>query len=95
MVARLNKHAAADPSAKAARVETSRIRFSAKGLVALRRRLGLSAADLGALMGVSAQTIYNWEAEKSRPRQQQLDAFAALRGIGKRQAAARLQELAG
>jgi DNA-binding transcriptional regulator YiaG len=51
--------------------------------------------DMGTLLGVSAQTIYNWEGEKSRPRQQQMVAFASLRGIGKRQATAKLAELAG
>jgi len=57
-------------------------------------RRKLSAPPMGVLLGVSAQTIYNWEAEKTRPRQEQLAAFAALRGMGKRQAAAKLQELA-
>ncbi len=71
------------------------VRFSAKGLASKRQRLGLAAGDMGLLLGVSAQTIYNWEAGKSRPRQQQLEAIAALRGLGKRQINARLTELAG
>ena len=94
-VARLNKAANAGKAAKADPAKSTRVRFSVKGLVTLRKRLGLTAADLGALMGVSAQTIYNWEAEKSRPRQQQVAAYAALRGIGKRGAKAKLKELAG
>ncbi len=68
----------------------TRLRFSAKRLAAQRQKLGLTAADMGSLVGVSAQTIYNWEAEKSRPRQQQLVAIATLRGMGKRQAKAQL-----
>ena len=75
--------------------ETTPVRFSAKGLASQRQRLGLAAAEMGLLLGVSAQTIYNWEAGKSRPRQPQLAAVAALRGLGKRQAQARLTELAG
>jgi len=71
--------------------DASRIRFSAKRLARQREKLGLSAADMGLLLGVSAQTVYNWEAEKSRPRQAQLAAIAALRGIGKRQVKARLE----
>lgn len=94
-VSRLSKIAAAVEKAKTAPKEETRIRFRAKGLISMRRRLGLSAADLGTLLGVSAQTIYNWEAEKSRPRQQQLVAFASLRAVGKRQAAAKLEALAG
>ena len=84
----------AGPGTRAA-AAPAKVRFSAKMLANLRRRLGLTAADLGALLRVSAQTVYNWEAEKSRPRPAQLEAFAALRGAGRRQIKARLQELAG
>ena len=45
------------------------------------------------MAGVSAQTIYNWEAGKSRPRAQQLAALGALRSMGKRQAKAQLAAL--
>lgn len=72
--------------------ETTRIRFSAKRLAAQREKLGLSAADMGLLIGVSGQTIYHWEAEKSRPRQAQLEAIVAIRKIGKREAKRRLEE---
>jgi DNA-binding XRE family transcriptional regulator len=94
-IAKLNKAANAGKAAKADPETGRRVRFTVKGLTTLRKRLGLTAADLGTLLGVSSQTIYNWEAEKSRPRQQQVAAFAALRGAGKRQAKARLKELAG
>jgi DNA-binding transcriptional regulator YiaG len=93
-VSRLSKSAAKGQKAKAVPNEETQVRFRAKGLIALRRRLGLSATEMGTLLGVSAQTIYNWEAEKSRPRQPQLVAFASMRGIGKRQAAAQLAALA-
>jgi DNA-binding transcriptional regulator YiaG len=94
-ISRLSKSAAAGKKAKATPTDSTRVRFRAKGLIALRRRLGLSATDMGTLLGVSAQTIYNWEGEKSRPRQPQVVAFASLRGMGKRQAAAKLEALAG
>ena len=49
--------------------EVTTIRYSAKRLAVQRQKLGLTAADMGTLLfGVSAQTVYNWEAEKSRPR---------------------------
>ena len=54
------------------------------------KALGLTAADQGTLLGVSAQTIYNWEICKSKPRQQPLTAIAAMRSMGKRQAKAQL-----
>lgn len=73
--------------------ETSRKpRFSAKGLATQRKRLGLSAADFGTLLGVSAQSIYHWEQGKSKPRAAQLQAIHAVRKIGKREALARLSE---
>lgn len=68
-------------------------RFSAARLAAQRTRLGLSAADFAALLGVSGQSVYKWEHGESRPRARQLEAIAALRGIGKREAAARLAKL--
>lgn len=74
---------------------TTRTRFSAKGLATQRQRLGLSAGDMGALLGVSAQTVYNWEAGKSRPRRQQMSGITALRAMGKRQANAQLATLKG
>jgi DNA-binding transcriptional regulator YiaG len=64
---------------------TTRHRFSAQRFAAQRQKLGVSAGAMGTLLGVSAQSVYNWEAGKSRPRQQQLAAIAALRKLGKRQ----------
>lgn len=68
-------------------------RFSARSVKAQRRKSGLSAADYAMLVGVSALTIYNWEQQKSRPRREQLAALVALRGIGKREAQAKLKLL--
>lgn len=68
-----------------------RLRFSAKALAAQRQRLGLSAEKFGKLVGVSGQTVYLWEAEKTRPRAEQLQAIAAVRKMGKRAALAALE----
>ena len=73
----------------------TRFRFSAKRLASQRQKLGLSAGDMGTLVGVSAQTIYNWEAGKTRPRQSQLAAIAAVRKMGKREIKAQLGNQAG
>jgi hypothetical protein len=40
--------------------EEGKIRFSAKGPAAQRKRLGLSAQEIGLLVGTSGQSIYNW-----------------------------------
>jgi DNA-binding transcriptional regulator YiaG len=68
-------------------------RFSAARLAKTRQKLGLSAADFGALLGVSGQSIYKWEGGEARPRRKQLEAIAQVRGLGKREAAARLEVL--
>jgi hypothetical protein len=68
-------------------------RFSAKGLASHRKRLGLSAHDCGLLVGASGQSIYKWEDGKARPRAKNMPAIAALRAMGKKEAAARLAEL--
>lgn len=69
------------------------LRFRADGLKKHRARLGLSAADAGKIIGVSALTVYNWESGKTRPRASQLAGIARLRALGKREAAAKLEEL--
>ncbi len=66
------------------------VRFSAKGLAAQRKRLGLSAAEMGTLLGCSGQSVYKWEQGTTRPRTSQLQAIAALRKMGKKEAAAKL-----
>jgi len=75
--------------------DASGLRFRAKGMAANRKRLGLSAADFGLLVGATGQSIYAWEAGKTKPKPQSLAAIAALRGIGKREVEARLETLKG
>lgn len=69
-----------------------KLRFKPQGVRAQRARLGLSAAEMGVLIGVSGQTVYNWEAGTTRPRAEQLEAIAAVRRMGKREARIRLAE---
>jgi DNA-binding transcriptional regulator YiaG len=88
----LRKHANSRPEVSV-EATAKPIRFSAKRLQSQRSRLGLSAIDFGRLLGVSAQTIYNWEHEVARPRSEQLGRLAELRGIGKREAGERLKRL--
>ena len=85
--------ARAAPAADADAGESAH-RFSAKGLAKNRQRLGLSAADFGTLIGASGQSVYKWEEGKSRPRQKNLAAIAAIRSLGKKEARARLDKAA-
>jgi len=94
-LAAVAKRAQRDGEIAAAPAESAmQRRFSATGLRALRDRLGLSAEDMGRLIGVSGQSIYNWEQSKVRPRPAQLHAIAELRATGKREIRARLEALA-
>jgi DNA-binding transcriptional regulator YiaG len=77
-----------------ASVPEPKARFGAKGLRSHRDRLGLSAESLGKVLGVSAQSVYNWERGKARPRQDQMAKLSHLRKVGKRQVMAFLAQQA-
>jgi DNA-binding transcriptional regulator YiaG len=87
----------AEKTAKAAaysdREAATRVRFTANGLCSERKRLGLSADAYAKLVGVSTQSIYNWEGEVTHPRKNHVRRIAAVRGIGKKEARARLAKL--
>jgi len=92
-VALLEKQVLQSIPGPAAAADAEGVRFTAKGLHSQRKRLGLSAADYGTLVGVTAQTIYSWENGLSRPRKQQLPVLASIRQMGKREVRARLEQL--
>lgn len=84
------------PSQRAPEVSTtqdaeSALRFSAKGLAGHRKRLGLSAREVGTLLGASPLAVYKWEKGEARPRARFLPAIATLRTMGKREAAQKLK----
>ena len=66
------------------------MRFQARGLPSLRKRLGVSQAQLARLLEVSDQSVYNWERGKAAPRKEALAAIVALRSMGKREVHAKL-----
>ena len=94
-VAPLQKGVFRGTSAQPAEGDGEHVRFTAKGLRSQRKRLGLSAANYGKLIGVTGQTIYSWEQETSRPRKLQVARIASLRHLGKREAYGRLEQLKG
>jgi len=69
-----------------------KLRFAAKRLRAQRVRHALTAGEYAKLLGVSEQTIYNWEHGTHRPGPDRLGVIAELRGLGKRAVQARLEE---
>lgn len=93
VVGRLGK-VAAKTAPVAMADQPSSFRFSASGLKAQRKRLGLSASEAALLLGVSDQSVYKWENGKTRPRASQFAAIANLRRLGRADAVAQLGALA-
>lgn len=56
--------------------------------------MDISQDELARLVGVSAQSIYNWERGSVRPRAEQLASIAEVRALGKREVRRRLESLA-
>lgn len=70
--------------------ELEGVRHSARSVRGQRKRLRLSAADFGKLVGVSGLTIYSWERGNRRPRKERLAALVAVREMGRCEALAKL-----
>ncbi len=92
-IARLQRQVLKDVSAPITETDTAKVRFTVRSVKSQRKRLGISAADYGKLVGVTAHTVYKWEHGTSRPRKAQVAALAALRSLGKRKAKQRLEQL--
>ena len=73
-------------NAKAAAQTQTAIRITPASIKKHRKRLRLSQAQMGKLLGVSAITILNWEQGKSKPRAANREAIAELRGMGRKDA---------
>jgi len=92
-ISRLEKMVPKNVAPTADKESETKLRFKPQGVRAQRTRLELSAREMGALVGVSAPTIYNWEAGTSRPKAEQLAVFAAVRKMGKREVKERLDQM--
>ena len=85
LVKQLSKDQAKKVSSSTTDDATTKIRFSAQGLVALRKKLALSSAQMGLLIGVSDQSVYKYEKGEVQPRANARAAIAELRKLGKRE----------
>jgi len=74
---------------------TGRERISSKTIFTLRKRLGLTQAEFAKLIGVTGQSVYQWERKDSRLtfRRGAEQRVVALKAIGAREARRRLEEL--
>jgi DNA-binding transcriptional regulator YiaG len=76
--------ASAFSAAESDEEDKKQLRFSATRFAAQRQKLGLSAAQMGTLVGASGQSVYKWEKGEVRPRRSQLEAISKVRGLGKK-----------
>ena len=67
-------------------------RFSPSRLAAHRQKIGLSAAQYGALVGVTGQSIYKYEQGKARPHTATVRKLSEIKERSKAQILASLQE---
>jgi DNA-binding transcriptional regulator YiaG len=62
---------------------------------AIRKRLGLSQANLAQVVSVTPVAVYFWEAGRTTPKGQRREALLELKSMGKKQAQARLAAAQG
>lgn len=89
-VGRLGKEPKKKPLIEALAPAPQRLTFKGSTLAAQRARLGLSVDALGAILGVSGQSVRKWEQGKATPRASQLPAIRAIAKMGKRAVAEKL-----
>lgn len=75
--------------------EGSRARISAKAIRELRQKFGMSREAFGKLLGVSSQSIYQWERQEGRLnlRSRTKAAVVDVRKMGKREASRMLEQM--
>ncbi len=69
-----------------------KVRISTESIIKLRRKLGLTQAQLATLLGVSNFSVSHWELGKTSPRDAFKGKIAALRDMGKRELKRLLKE---
>jgi DNA-binding transcriptional regulator YiaG len=82
---------------KADQEEGKKARFTSRGIRALRKKLRLSQADFGKLLGATPHAVYLWEKKLGalNPRDKTKAAILSVRGLGAREAREKLKEIGG
>lgn len=77
---------------EAPRKDAGKARITSKTILTLRQRLGLTQAQLGKLLGVSGQSVYQWERKNDRLtlRSRALQAVLDAKSMGVKEARAKL-----
>ena len=84
--------ASTQPSPATTEAPPTRAWISGKGVKSLRRKLGLTQAEFGKLTGVTMAAVNRWESKPGtlKLRKATMAALMSVRGIGAREAKARL-----
>ena len=96
LVATVKKYQVAQPE-KPDQEEGKKARFTSKGILALRKKLRLSQADFGKLLGTTPGAVHLWEKKVGalNLREKTKAAILSVRGLGAREAKEKLKEIGG
>jgi DNA-binding transcriptional regulator YiaG len=96
LAATVKKYQVESPQ-KSDQEESSKARFTSRGIRSLRRKLRLSQADFGKLLGTTPHAVYLWEKKEGALslRDKTKAAILSIRGLGAREAREKLLELGG
>jgi DNA-binding transcriptional regulator YiaG len=93
MVAAMKKYQVAQPE-RLEQEEGRKARFTSKGINSLRKKLRLSQADFGKLLGTTPHAVYLWEKKDGQLslRDKTKAAILSVKGLGAREAKEKLAE---
>jgi DNA-binding transcriptional regulator YiaG len=96
LAATVKKYQVAQPE-KVEQEEGRKARFTSRGIHSLRRKLRLSQADFGKLLGTTPHAVYLWEKKAGalNLRDKTKAAILSIRGLGAKEAKDKLAELGG
>jgi DNA-binding transcriptional regulator YiaG len=94
LIATMKKYQVAQPE-KVDTEKGKKARFTSRGIRALRKKLSLSQADFGKLLGTTPHAVYLWEKKTGalNLRDKTKAAILSVRGLGAREAKEKLVEL--
>jgi len=94
LVAAVKKYRLAQPE-KVEDEEGKKARFTSRGIHSLRKKLRLSQADFGKLLGTTAHSVYLWEKKIGtlNLRDKTKTAILSIRGLGAKEAKEKLAEM--
>ena len=96
LTAAMKKYQMAQPE-KVGQEEGEKARFTSKGIHSLRKKLRLSQADFGKLLGTTPHSVYLWEKRIGalNLRDKTKAAILSIRGLGPGEAREKMAELGG